>query len=135
MVSVIATVFIKDDGGRVLLVKENGLWAIPGGKVEKGERVIEAAEREIREEIGYQIHVTGLARVYELKKDEDYNLFFVFRASIVKRLGEGALGFKWFDLEEIKSLNAYPETYLLLKELEKKAPKVASYPLKIHFYF
>jgi ADP-ribose pyrophosphatase YjhB (NUDIX family) len=135
MVAVIATVVIKDDEGRVLLVKENGLWAIPGGKVEKGERVIEAAEREIKEETGYQVHVTSLARVYELRKEEDYNLFFVFRAEIVKSLREGDLGFKWFDVEEIKSLNSYPETYLLLKELEKKSPKSAGYPFEILFYF
>nr|MDO8082018.1 NUDIX domain-containing protein [Candidatus Freyarchaeota archaeon] len=134
MVIVIATVVMRDDEGRVLLVKENKLWAIPGGKVEKGERVIEAAEREIREETGYQVHITGLARVYELRK-EDYNLFFVFRAKIVKKVGEGALRIKWFDVEEIKALNAYPETYLLLKDLEKKSPKSAGYPFEIHFYF
>lgn len=134
MVVVIATVIIKDDEGRVLLVKEDGLWAIPGGKVKEGERVIEAAVREVREETGFQICIAGLARVYELKKGEDYNLFFVFRASIVKEVGEGVLGFKWFDVEEIKLLNAYPETCLLLKELEKKSSKSAVYPFDIHFY-
>ncbi|WXG40463.1 MAG: NUDIX domain-containing protein [Candidatus Freyarchaeum deiterrae] len=135
MVALIATVVIKDDEGRVLLVKENGLWAVPGGKVEKGERVIEAAEREIREETGYQVNITSLARVYELKKAEDYNLFFVFRAKIVKGVREGDLGFRWFNVDEIKSLNTYPETYILLKGLEKKSPKSADYPFEIHFYF
>ncbi|MFB0560861.1 MAG: NUDIX hydrolase [Candidatus Lokiarchaeia archaeon] len=135
MVMVIATVVIKDEEDRVLLVKENGLWAIPGGKVEKGERVIEAAEREIREETGYLVDITGLARVYELRKEDDYHLFFVFRANIGKRIGEGTLDFKWFEIEDIVSLNAYPETYLLLIGLEKKSPDSTAYPFKIHFYF
>ncbi len=135
MVVVIATVVIKDNEGRVLLVKENGLWAIPGGKVEKGERVVEAAEREIREETGYFVEIMGLARIYELRKGEDYHLFFVFRAKIGEKLVEANLESEWFELEEIESLNSYPETYLLLKNLEEKYPEPAKYPFKIHFYF
>jgi 8-oxo-dGTP diphosphatase len=46
--------------GRVLLVKRskapsNGLWAIPGGRLELGETLQEAAERELLEETGVQI--------------------------------------------------------------------------------
>ncbi|MEM2145464.1 MAG: NUDIX hydrolase [Candidatus Jordarchaeaceae archaeon] len=134
MVIVISTVIIKDDRGRMLLVEDKELWAIPGGKVERGERVIEAAEREVREETGFKINITGLARVYELKREEDYYLFFVFRAKIVSKVGEGVLRFKWFDLDEIKSLKAYPETYLLLKELEEKNSKPAGHQFDIHFY-
>jgi 8-oxo-dGTP diphosphatase len=135
MVVVVATVIIRDDRDRTLLVNDNGVWAIPGGKVEKGERVIEAAEREIKEETGYLIEIDSLARVYELKKEEDYHLFFVFKAKIVKRLTEGTKEYKWFKIDEIDHLNTYPETYLLLKELEKKTPKCIEYPLNIHFYF
>ena len=67
MVVVIAIVIVRDADGRVLLVRENGLWAIPGGRVEEGEGVMEAAEREIREETGYSVAIENLARVYELK--------------------------------------------------------------------
>ena len=48
-------VVVRDD--RVLLVRRaqppnDGLWGFPGGKVELGERVSEAACRELREETG-----------------------------------------------------------------------------------
>ncbi|MEM3593323.1 MAG: NUDIX hydrolase [Candidatus Jordarchaeaceae archaeon] len=134
MVVVIATVIIRDSKGRTLLVEENGLWGIPGGKVEEGERVIEAAEREVREETGFQISITGLAKIYELRRGREYYLFFVFRANIVKKVGEGVLRFEWFSLEDVKSLNAYPETYFLLKELEGETLKPKDYPPDIYFY-
>jgi 8-oxo-dGTP diphosphatase len=54
----VGAIVIKD--GRVLLVRRGqppskGLWAIPGGRVELGETLKEAAEREIIEETGLTI--------------------------------------------------------------------------------
>jgi len=47
------------EGGALLVVKRGrgpnaGLWAIPGGKVEYGESMQEAAVRELREETGIE---------------------------------------------------------------------------------
>jgi ADP-ribose pyrophosphatase YjhB (NUDIX family) len=54
----------RDD--RVLLIKRGrepllGLWAFPGGLVELGERLEDAAKREVREEAG--IEIDGLEQV------------------------------------------------------------------------
>ena len=56
-----------DESGAILLVRfvvprEGGefvFWALPGGEIEAGETEIEAAMREVREELGLELKVTG----------------------------------------------------------------------------
>lgn len=57
---------VRDGLGRVLLVRraDDGYWELPGGRVEVGESASEAVIREVAEEAGVAIKVTGLAGVY-----------------------------------------------------------------------
>lgn len=50
----------------ILLMRrsDNAHWGLPGGYVEPGESVVVAAEREVREETGYEIEVGRLVGVY-----------------------------------------------------------------------
>jgi len=59
-------VIVVDDNERVLLEKrsDNGMWGLPGGGIEPGEAVCETALREVREETGLDIEITGLVGVY-----------------------------------------------------------------------
>jgi 8-oxo-dGTP pyrophosphatase MutT (NUDIX family) len=54
------------DGERLLLTRrsDNGEWCLPGGGIDPGERPAETAEREVLEETGLAVRVTGLLGVY-----------------------------------------------------------------------
>ena len=61
---------VRDTEGRLLLVRRanepgRGLWSVPGGRVEPGETSPEAVVREVAEETGLAVVVTGLAGVVE----------------------------------------------------------------------
>ena len=57
---------IFDEQGRILLTRraDNGQWCLPGGRMESGESVAEACEREVLEETGLIVRVTRLVGVY-----------------------------------------------------------------------
>lgn len=61
-------VLIKFKGGVVLVKRRSepfkGMWALPGGFVEYGERVEEAARREAKEETGLEVGPVKLLGVY-----------------------------------------------------------------------
>jgi ADP-ribose pyrophosphatase YjhB (NUDIX family) len=56
-------------GARLVLVRRAiepgyGKWVFPGGYVDRGERLIDAAVREAREECGLEVRVDGLVNIY-----------------------------------------------------------------------
>jgi 8-oxo-dGTP diphosphatase len=60
---------ITDEQGRVLIMRRGnapyrGAWCLPGGQVEPGETVEQAAVREIREEQGVETALNGFVGVY-----------------------------------------------------------------------
>ncbi|MGW4725808.1 NUDIX hydrolase [Streptomyces sp. NPDC004291] len=63
---VAASAVVTDGRGRVLLQRrrDSGLWALPGGGMEMGESLPGAAVREVREETGLDVEVTGLVGTY-----------------------------------------------------------------------
>jgi ADP-ribose pyrophosphatase YjhB (NUDIX family) len=77
-----------DDEGRVILLRRGfdpgqGLWTFPGGFVDLGESVQEAARRETDEELGIAIELEGLVGVYS-RADERVVLI-VYRARAIGR--------------------------------------------------
>jgi ADP-ribose pyrophosphatase YjhB (NUDIX family) len=59
-------VVVINEAGDVLLIQrsDNGNWAIPGGAIDLGESLTQAAVRETREESGITCEVTGIVGIY-----------------------------------------------------------------------
>ena len=70
-VTVVAAGILIDAEGRYLLGQRPegkpyaGYWEVPGGKVEQGETVFQALQRELQEELGIDIHSSEELTVLE----------------------------------------------------------------------
>jgi len=121
---------------RVLLVKRahppiQGQWSIPGGALEIGELVREAAVREAREETGLIVEPGELLGVFDrvLRDPEQcVQYHYVLIDFLCKALGgelraaSDAAEVRWFTREELPALNLAEDTHaVILKGFEKSA--------------
>lgn len=65
-IKVAVSAVVRDDAGLLLMIRrtDNDLCAIPGGSQEVGETVTGAVVREVQEETGVTVEVTGLIGIY-----------------------------------------------------------------------
>jgi 8-oxo-dGTP pyrophosphatase MutT (NUDIX family) len=61
-----ANVIVVNDHGEILMIRrtDNGNWAVPGGGMDPGESITDAAIRETQEETGITCTITGLVGIY-----------------------------------------------------------------------
>jgi ADP-ribose pyrophosphatase YjhB (NUDIX family) len=59
-------VIVTNDNGGILMIRrsDNDNWAVPGGAIDLGESVTQAAIRETKEETGIDCEITGLVGIY-----------------------------------------------------------------------
>jgi 8-oxo-dGTP diphosphatase len=81
-------------------------WALPGGFVDEGERVSEAAVREAKEETGLDVRLTALLGVYSDPKRDPRGIFtastvFVARADGTPHGGDDAADARAFSLSSL----------------------------------
>ncbi len=101
---------ILEKDGKFLLVQENkeickGKWNVPAGGLEENESLIEGAKREIYEETGCKVEITGILEIVnEILEGVNIVCFFFDTKIInenVKVDGQEILNVKWFTYEEI----------------------------------
>ncbi|MCZ4118789.1 NUDIX domain-containing protein [Streptomyces sp. H39-S7] len=63
---VAASAVVTDDEGRILLQRrsDNDLWALPGGGMDMTDSLPGTAIREVKEETGLDVEITGLVGTY-----------------------------------------------------------------------
>jgi ADP-ribose pyrophosphatase YjhB (NUDIX family) len=59
-------VVVVNGAGEILMIRrsDNENWAVPGGAIDLGESVAQAAVRETREESGIECEITGIVGIY-----------------------------------------------------------------------
>jgi 8-oxo-dGTP diphosphatase len=141
LTSDVVVINISGEKAKVLLIKRKnepyaGLWAIPGGFVEKDEAAEKAAERELYEETSLKCNDFKLIDIFS-KKGRDPRGWVVTSAylCIVKeepfvKAGDDAREAEWFCLDKLPKL-AFDHDEILMKAFNmiKQLAKDALYRL------
>lgn len=119
---------VRNDRGEVLLIErtDNGLWALPGGAQEIGESVTDAVRREVREETGIEIEVTGLTGIYsdpahviaydDGEVRQEFSLCFAARViSGSLRPSSESRQARWVAPDQVGRLNIHPSMRLRIQ--------------------
>lgn len=113
----VAVAVISDNQQRILItqrpfhVPHGGYWEFPGGKLEENELAEHALIREIKEEVGLDVHqYQFLGQINHQYPDRSVQLliFHITQFSGEAACLEGQLNMKWVERENL-NLNDFPE--------------------------
>jgi len=126
---------VLEKNGKILLVKENqkvckGKWNLPAGGLDGNESLIECAKREIYEETGCKVEITGILEIInEILEGVNVVCFFFDTKIIAENINaddEEISSVKWFTYEEIFNMRnkLRADGYFLNTIKNKKENKV-----------
>jgi 8-oxo-dGTP pyrophosphatase MutT (NUDIX family) len=130
-----ASAVVVNEAGELLLQcrSDNGQWALPGGTMDLGETLAQTVVREVKEETGIDIDVTGLVGIYSdpghvIEYDDgevrqEFNVCFSARM-IGGRLRSSAesTDLRWVALAELGKLPMHESIRLRIRHyLERRA--------------
>ena len=111
-------------GDEVLLIKRGkppfqGQWSIPGGSVEWGERLEEAALRELMEETGVKAKIAGLIDVFQSISENFHYVMVDFAAHWTEgepQAGDDALEASFFSKPQALARVAWDDTRKVIEQ-------------------
>ena len=101
---------IIEKEGKILLVQEKqercyGKWNLPAGHLDPNESIMQGAIREIKEETGCDVELTGIANIANRILKDDIMVTIVFSTKLVNETirinPEEILDVKWWNIEDI----------------------------------
>lgn len=95
-----------------------GLWTIPGGRVEHGEYLADAVQREVAEETGLSVEVGRLLGVFEVLGEEHFVILdYLATASDpgTPAADDDAVEARWVLLDDVASLPCTPRLVEMLR--------------------
>jgi len=120
------------DTGLILLIKRNGVWDLPKGKLENGETIPECAVREVEEETGLEnLRVTAaLCNTYHEYKQNNrligkttYWYLMeekgVSKQALKPQTEEGITNLAWEETEKSREILGYNNLKKVIDTLEK----------------
>ncbi len=131
---------VKNERKEYLVIFRNGIWDLPKGKIEEGEKTRKAAVREVEEECGIRVKKAGrkICKTYHvymqrneelaLKKTHWYRMKAEGQEKLKPQKEEGITKACWFTREKFTILtkNTYPSIVDVLNNMglltEKEVP-------------
>lgn len=105
---------VVERDGKYLLIQEakvkcRGKWNLPAGHVDVGEDIITGAKREIKEETGCDVELTGVCQIGNRKRVDFAFVAIIFTAKITAETitindPNEILDVKWFSYDEIVAM-------------------------------
>lgn len=125
----VGVVIVEDE--RILVVKRGkdpgaGTWAFPGGRLELGETLAEAAMREAREETNLEVEPGEVLAVMDfIEADEEGDVRFHYvlidvsaeRVGGTLRPGDDSVDARWVGREELDELPMAPRMAEMIRRL------------------